>query len=72
MTAGPRTEMADAYFGYATRCKVKGLRPLGVDRFVDEIEARCKRVDISTVAEDGSNYLMDVRLSTVSGTAEGG
>ena len=72
MTAGPRTEMADAYFGYATRCKVIGLHPLGVDRFVAEIEARCKRFGIRTVAEDGSNDLMDVRLSTMNGTAEGG
>jgi hypothetical protein len=72
ITTGPRTEMADAYIGYATRCKVKGLRPLSVARFVDEMEALCKRFGIRIVAEDGSNYLMDVRLTTRIGTAEGG
>ena len=72
ITAGPRIEMADAYIGYATRCKVNGLRPLSVVRFVDEMEALCKRFGIRIVAEDSSNYLMDVRLSTMSGTAEGG
>jgi hypothetical protein len=72
ITTGPRTEMADAYMGYATRCKVKGLRPLSVARFVDEMEALCKRFGIRIVAEDGSNYLMDVRLSTRCGTAQGG
>jgi hypothetical protein len=66
IVAGARTEMTDAFMGYAAWCTAKARRWLDVKRFVDEMAALCKRFGIRIVAEDDCNYLMDVRLFTVS------
>ena len=62
--AGPRTEMADAYIGYADWCKAGSLRPLEVAEFVDGMEKLCKRFGIRITAESDRQYLHDVRLAT--------
>lgn len=63
ITAGPRTEMADAFIGYTTWCKAQSLRAMNVAEFVEEIEGLCKQVGIRIAVEGDDHYLIDVRLA---------
>jgi hypothetical protein len=67
ITAGPRTEMAEAFIGYTAWCKAQSLRPMDVAAFVDEMDKLCKRFGISTVAEGDCDYLIDVQLAPLRG-----
>lgn len=63
ITAGPRTEMADAFIRYTAWCKAQSLRPLDVAEFVEEIERLCKQFGIRIAAEGDHHYLIDVQLA---------
>lgn len=64
-TAGPETEMTDTFIAYSAWCSSSGLRPMGVDRFVPEIERSCKQFGIS-IREDGDrHYLVNVQLMSL-------
>jgi hypothetical protein len=67
--AGPRTEMADAFIGYAAWCRAQSSRPLDVAKFVEEMEGLCRQFGIRVAVEGDRHYLIDVQLASARVTA---
>jgi hypothetical protein len=63
ITSGPRTEMSDAFIGYAAWCKASGHRAMDVAAFVHAIEKACKEFGIRKKEEGDLVYLLNVRLA---------
>jgi len=63
---GERIDMKDLTADYRAWCAQKGIPALELDRFLDEIEAMCRRAGIAIeVGDDKRVYCLDVRLEHV-------
>lgn len=58
-----RTEMSDAYIGYAAWCRAKSLRPMEAGEFFNEMADHCGQFGIPIQEEAGCVYLGNVRLA---------
>jgi hypothetical protein len=67
IVAKRRTEMAAAFVGYIAWCKVKTLRPMGLEEFVEELEGLCQQCGIRIAEENDRHYLIDVQLVPAQG-----
>ena len=57
-----RIDMSDVCIGYVAWCKVKSLRPMRPGEFFNEMSDLCAQFGIPIQEEDGSVYLVNVRL----------
>jgi hypothetical protein len=68
---GERVEMKTLMQDYRAWCAQKSVRPLDLNRFLDEIEEVCSRLGIEIeVGDDQRVYCLNVTLKTVAATTD--
>jgi hypothetical protein len=61
--SGPgKLELREFYIAYARACKEQGKRPVGVEKFAEDIKKLCEASGVKIQVEGDKVYLLNVRL----------